>query len=955
MQTFIDKVVEYLQVKFPGDLHNVCVVFPNRRAGLFLKESLSSRIDQPIWLPTMFAIEDFIFHLSGYKPVDPVRLRFYLYQVYLDHEKGVPQPFHEFLNWADVLLKDFNDADMALAEIDSLFGFLNESKALSLWNPDGTPLTDFQLRYLRFYASLSSYYMQLKEQLIAKGQLYQGLAYRNLAEKLLREKIDIPWDYIVFAGFNAMSNAENQMIKSFTEWGLADILWDADAYYFDDANQEAGNYLRKYIKLPNRGEFKWKGNYFQEIDKSIEIIGVPQNVAQAKFCGQLLKDLMKEGKDHRKTAVILNDESLLIPLLNSLPPEIYDFNVTMGLPLKSTPLFGLVHSLIAMNENALNFAGGKNSEIQFFHADLISFVQHHYFDQLIEIRTGLGSRRIFSDWIIEKNKTFISFKEIPDIFSNAGIEMDITELSEVFRPWEDNVNHAIHAILRLLKMLKQLYFDESESIDRFQRHLELEYIFHFTSVFQNLNAMAKSFDYIQDLRTFRLVFHQMIQSITLPFFGEPLKGSQIMGMLESRSLDFETLIMLSVNDDNIPSGKASNSFIPQEIRNQYQLPSFRDRTLVFAYHFYRLLQRAKRIYLLYNTEPGKLSGGDKSRFLFQIQHELKVKIPHIQIEERLVEVPVTDYMDDSRSISKDEFIMERLLKLAEKGFSASSLNAYRRCSLQFFYRYIAGIQETREIEDAIEESTLGSVVHEALEILYRPWKGKTLQPQHIKEMLMQVETALNTALSKQFTGGEVRYGKNLLIVKVAQSFIINFLNKESQWLKEMDDRGSQLTVVDLEKQFTKSFELRKDTRVISIKLIGYFDRVDLSDGKIRIIDYKTGKVDQKDLKLTNWDDLLQDTDLDKCFQLLFYQYLYSANFPDQQDKVEASIVSLRNLSAGPLRLMTPENESSMEMMRKTESALSSLFEELFDPDRDFTKTDEPDDCLFCAFKTICNR
>jgi ATP-dependent helicase/nuclease subunit B len=955
MQTFIDKTAEYLLSRFPRGLENVCVVFPNRRAGLFLKESLSSRIDKPIWVPAVFAIEDFVFRVSGYKPVDSFRLRFYLYQVYLDLESGAPQPFYEFLNWADVLLKDFNDADMALADIDSLFGYLSESKALSLWNPEGTPLTDFQLRYLRFYASLSSYYKRLKDQLISKGQLYQGLAYRTLAEKLMNERVELPWNFIVFAGFNAMSNAEDQIVKSFIGRGSADILWDADCYYFDDINQEAGHYLRKHFKSFNKAEFKWKGNYFQDISKSIEMIGIPQNVAQVKYCGMLLSDLMKEGNDPRKTAVILNDETLLIPLLNSLPPEINDLNVTMGLPLQNTPLFRLIHCLITLNENALNFTGGINNEIRFFHADLVSFVEHHYFNHLLEFRTGLGSRRIFSDWIIQKNKTFISYNEIPDIFSSAGIAIDVADLTGVFRPWGNNVYQAIDAILSLLKMLRHLFFDEAERLQKFQRNLDIEYIFHFTSVFRNLDEMVRSFDYIQDLRSFRMVFYQMIQSIRLPFYGEPLKGSQIMGMLESRSLDFENLIMLSVNDDYIPAGKSSNSFIPLEIKHLYQISSFKDRDSIFAYHFYRLLQRAKRIYLLYNTEPGKLSGGDKSRFLFQIQHELKVKIPQIQLKERLVELPVADHVDNSKSISKDKFVMERLHLLAEKGFSASSLNTYRRCSLQFFYRYIAGIDENREIEETIEESTLGSVVHEVLEILYHPTKGKILRSQHIKEMLLQADTALNTALSRHFAGGELKFGKNLLIVKVAQSFIINFLNKEIQWLKEIEESGSQLSVMDLEKKFTKSFELLKDPKVITIKLTGYFDRVDICDGKIRIIDYKTGKVDQKDLKFTNWDDLLQDTSLDKCFQLLFYHYLYSANFPDRHDKIEAMIVSLRNLKAGPLRLMTPENESSMMIMKKMESVLSLLFEELFDPHKDFTMTDKPEDCLYCSFKTICNR
>lgn len=954
MQTFIDKTAEYLLSRFTNGLENVCIVFPNRRAGLFLKDSISLKISNPIWLPSMLAVEDFVFKLSGCKTIDPVRLRFDLYQVFLDIEKENPQPFYEFLNWADVLLKDFNDADMDLAEIDKLFGYLSEAKAMSLWNPDGSSLTGFQLRYLRFYSSLSLYYFQLKDRLIAKNQLYQGLAYRVLAEKMHKEKFELPWDYIVFAGFNALSNAEELIVRSFTERGIAEMLWDSDSYYVDDRNQEAGYFLRKNLISSNTGEAKWKGNYFMDVPKAIEIIGVPQNVAQVKLCGQLLTDLIKEGGNPQKTAVILNDETLLIPLLNSLPPEIIDFNVTMGIPLKSTPLFGLINHLFSLNENALNFSAGS-SDMKFFHADFISFAEHHYFRELITSIAGIGNRTLFSEWISQNNKAFITYKEISDLISKTTTKDDVTELTGILRPWGTNVNLAIQSTTRLLLLLKEFYSGENHPVNEFQRKLELEYIFHFLSVLQNLDELVKSFNNIPDLRTLKMVFYQMIRSVTLPFYGEPLKGLQIMGMLESRSLDFDNLIMLSVNDDYIPSGKIANSFIPHEIKQYFQLSSFRERNAVFAYHFYRLIQRAKRVYLLYNTEPEGLSGGDKSRFLLQLQHELKLKSPQSQISERLIELPAVEVADDSISIAKSKFVMDRLYKLAQKGFSASSLNSYRRCSLQFYYRYIAEIADNQDIEEAMAESTLGSVVHEVLNQLYKPYKGKAISVQNVKDMLIEVETFLKYALAKHFAGGEIRYGKNLLLVKVAQSLIMNFLKKEIEILKKTENGGSGLFIIDLEKKFDRQFILVKEPHEISIKQIGYFDRIDIFDGIIRIIDYKTGRVEQKDLKFTNWEDLFDDSRLDKCFQLLFYLYLYIGNYPDNADKVQVNILSLRNLSAGPLCLNPPENVSNTEIMQNMNVVLNSLFSNLLDPQMTFTKTDKTEDCLYCSFKTICNR
>jgi ATP-dependent helicase/nuclease subunit B len=955
MQTFIDKTADYLFTRFPVGLENVCVVFPNRRAELFLKESLSAKISKPVWMPSVMSIEDFVFHLSGYKHIDPVRLRFDLYDVYLTHEKRAPQPFYEFLNWADVLLKDFSDADMALADPDKLFGYLSEAKALSLWNPEGTPLTDFQLKYLHFYSSLSIYYNHLKEKLLDKDQVYQGLAFRVLAEKFLKERIVLPWEFIVFAGFNALSRAEEQIVRSLSDWKVANLLWDADSYYLDDQSQEAGHYLRKNLKTFTNGEINWVGNYFRAIPKSIEIIGVPQNVAQVKLCGQILKELMNEGIDPGKTAVILNDETLLIPLLTSLPPEMDDFNVTMGFPLKNTPLFGFINHLFSLNENALKFNRGENGEIRFFYSDLISFADHHYFAELLETWTGKGRAPLFADWLTRNNKTFITFHEIIEILSKSAGAKDVSGLTVVLKPWGNDIQLAIRTIAQLLNLLKDLYLSDKEREKDFQNKLELEYIFRFSSVLQNLGEMVTSIDHISDLKTFRMVFNQMIQSVIIPFYGEPLKGTQIMGMLETRSLDFEYLIMLSVNDDHIPMGKTDNSFIPVEVKHHFQLPSFKERNTVVAYHFYRLLQRAKRVFFLYNTEPGVLSGGDKSRFILQLQHELKSKSPQSQVGEKVVELPVVQEAEIPLSIAKSNYVIDRLHQIAEKGFSASSLNAYRRCSLQFFYRYIAGIEEPRELEETLEESTLGSVVHNVLEELYEPAKGKSISVKDIQNMSARVPLLLDNALAKHFTGGETRFGKNLLIVKVAHSLIINFLAREAQNLAEYGDRESPLIVVDLEKQFTTWFHLPKGSVFIPIKLIGYFDRIDLFGETTRIIDYKTGKVEPGDLKFGNWDDLLHDSNLDKCFQLLFYLYLYHGNNPNRIDKVDANIISLRNLSAGPLRVSPPEHEAPQQLVNKMEDTLKTLFSDLFDTQKGFTKTEKKEDCRYCSFKSVCNR
>ncbi len=428
-------------------------------------------------------------------------------------------------------------------------------------------------------------------------------------------------------------------------------------------------------------------------------------------------------------------------------------------------------------------------------------------------------------------------------------------------------------------------------------------------------------------------------------------------MLETRNLDFERLIMLSVNDDFIPSGSVANSFIPFEIKREYKLPTYRERNAVFAYHFYRILQRSKQIYLLYNTESGELGGGDKSRFILQVQNELTKYNPNIIIKEKILSVPVRkSYSDSSITINKSPQILEVLKTYLQKGCSASAINVYRNCSLQFYFRYIIGLEETDKIEETIEASTLGTVVHDVLQKLYNPFKHKVLLPSDIKSNTQKIKSLIAHSFNENYLGGDVNFGKNLLIVRVANIFIQKFLNGEMKFVNDLKKNGEELIIEDVEHKYMAQLAFNDGKQAYEVSLKGIFDRVDKVGDNVRIIDYKTGKVNQWDLKFKDWEDLISDPKLDKCFQLLYYSYIYSKSQSSNFTNIRPGIISFRNLKQGFMSLGLPDNASfSEDAILHFESILQEIFLAMLNPEISFSQTIEEENCKYCAFKSICNR
>ena len=492
--------------------------------------------------------------------------------------------------------------------------------------------------------------------------------------------------------------------------------------------------------------------------------------------------------------------------------------------------------------------------------------------------------------------------------------------------------------------------------------IQLEFLFGFSCVIHQVESLIKKYDAVKNLKTLHQLFIRISETTTLPFYGEPLKGLQIMGMLETRTLDFKNLIMLSVNEDLIPSSKTAHSFIPFDIRKIFHLPTYKHKNAVYAYHFYRLLQRAEVINLLYNTEPDELGGGEKSRFIKQIQQEISLYNPEITITDQILSAPPVPGREfPPIKVEKTSDIMVLLKEKAVRGLAPTSLNSYRRCRLQFYFSCIAGIEEQKELEDTIDPQVLGQAVHDVLNHLYKPFINQSLTTETIDSMIPLIPSLMDKAFEKKYKGSDLAYGKNFLLVNVANIMTRNFLYEEKRNVEKLLAEGTAWTIKFLEKFLSKSIQLQLAEEIIEITLKGFVDRVDLTGNSIRIIDYKTGLVDKKELVLQEWTDLLDDPEKDKCFQLLMYAYLLDDVFRITDATVEAGIMSLKRVKTGFLPIAIPNEKEGLNKgidhhsLKSFEEILFRILQEMFDPEVPFDQTENLDICKRCPYINLCGR
>ncbi|MEN8138317.1 MAG: PD-(D/E)XK nuclease family protein [Bacteroidota bacterium] len=920
MQSFISQAVNSI-LKLDNKIEDHIIILPSKRAGVFFKDELNRQIQQPTWAPRIMTIEDLVTEISGYKIIDNINLLFNFYEVYLENNiDSNPDSFDKFSKWATMALYDFNEIDRYLINSENLFSNLRDAKKIESWTPDKP--TELINNFLRFWNRLEIYYNALRNKLTKQGQAYQGMAFRYASENILEYLKELPSDKTIhLVGFNALNKAEENLISTLLENKRAKIYWDADKYYFENELQEAGIFLRKYNKWKffESNNFNWIQDNLKG-EKNIKIIGVPKMVGQAKAAGQILDEISaKENpKDKfRSTALVLAEENLLLPTLNSLSEVVDNINITMGYPIINTPLAGLFELVFKLQDKVVKLNRTK-SDKPFYHQDLIAILKHPI------IKTFLSEENKTSDKIINEintnNLVFIGEKDLLKINSNPILKI-------IFKNWNNSTDNAIQACIDIIIKLKEFYVADANNYK-----LELEYLFRFSQIFNQLSSLTKKFPYITELKVLSSFFNQILSSETISFKGEPLLGLQLMGMLETRVLDFETVILSSANEGILPSGNTQNSFIPYDIKLEAGLPTYQEKDAIYAYHFYRLIQRAKNIYLLYNTEADDFGSGEKSRFITQLIHESG---KNTNIEEYILAGKPSINQNRNIRINKNQNILERLNELGEKGYSPSALSMYMRNPLDFYYQKVLKLVEQDDVEEIAGYNTLGNVVHEVLEDLYQPFIGKFIKVEDVENMIPLVKDLTIEKFLKLYKNGDIDHGKNLLINKVAEEFVNNFLKSEIKLLS----KGSQLKIIGLEKQMTAEIFVKELNK--NVKIFGYIDRVDQLDGVIRVLDYKTGKVDTKELKVSSFGDITEDEGKPKALQvmayaLMIFQEMKKKSLANQE--ITAGVIALKKVEKN-LLMLSDEKGHTLSIkendLEEYKSTLAKLFTEIYSVDIPF--------------------
>ena len=939
MPTFLEQLVNEVMQKHAHQLKDICVVFPTRRAGLFFKKELSTKISSPVWSPAVFSIQDFVLQLSGKNIPDNLTLIFELYDSYKTFFPS--DDFAKFYPWGDLMLKDFDDIDKYLIHADKVFSTVTDlhkiDEDFALAEEDMERLRIFwknffdrdpsllRNEFLNTWKHLHHIYVSFRKRLESKNIAYEGMAYRKLADDLSNAsyKIKHPFTHTIFAGFYALSPAEKTILKYFMDSGKASSFWDADSYYIDDTSQEAGRFFRNNALI--EPGFLWKQDHFKNSKKEIEFISVPLLVGQAKYAGNILSSLMKENNFiSEKTAVVLPDEVLLFPMLYSLPEELKDVNVTMGYPLRQTPLYNLFEALMTLQKNSRRSKAGDES---YFFRDILNVINHPY------IR--LVADKPIRDWISKQKENFIRMQ------SSMLLKIDSPEIFKNIFSKIDKPDQAFSWFKKILRLILEAMREQDF---RFHR-LESEFVYNFYTNLSRLEDALKDNPVVDNIDTLWKIYREIITSVTIPFTGEPLKGLQLMGFLETRVLDFDNIIILSVNEDVLPAAGNSPSFIPFNIRKAFGLPTFEEQHAVSAYHFYRLLQRAGKIFLLHNSETSGLTTGEPSRFLLQLEHEMQKRFPeNISIVQKTVSTKAVKEEIKPIVINKNESVRKELLRFISDGssepakkFSPSSLNMYIACPLRFYFHYIAELKEVDEPEEDMEAATFGNVLHYAMKLIYNDIV--VFEKDSIPELINKVEDCINKAIEVEYISIEQLEGKNILFKNIIHELILRILHSEKSY--------APFKILQLEKDESILFSFnQKDF----IKLYGKIDRVDEKDDIIRIIDYKTGKVNKK--KYDSISDLFSEPALKEAFQASYYAYLINRKNPGRE--IKSGLMYVKELSEG-IHFLNNGASFTTEQFNEFEISLTTLLQEIFNSETPFVQTKDEKLCKYCDFKTICNR
>lgn len=1057
MNTFIDHIIQHSvgKIKHTTDLQNHVYVFPTKRAGKFFEKALVKHVKRKyMFAPQIFSISDFFRHVyeNFVAPnaiiIPPAKAVFELFLCYKNHEPEVN--FDSFYTWGQLVLKDFDEIDKYLADTDKLFTSIKDIKNLDkefaipqeqlsfikeFWRVlEKENNTDMEKEFIRIWEILGQVYPNFKETLIQKQYAYEGMAQKIIVEQLLSGTLQLPFERIVWAGFSALSTIERLFIEYITQDSQNGyVYWDTDSYYMNDERQEAGYFLRQYYKMwKNHDRHNWEAQTdLTRAYKQIRVVGVPLKVGQAKYTGQVLEQIV----DHKtldivKTTIVLGDENLLFPILYALPSNVERLNITMGYPLRNTPLFQLLEQIVQLHKIAVKNDPNDPTARPLYYAKTVLYILNNPFikslekekvEQCINYITRNNKIRLYPESVyarffkttvtttqkeayieqiqqqnvhelpLELYEAFehpifaVLFKDIsqPKIYPTPSvgiIEVFEKILELLYRHFTAEILQKIDINLKMSEENYIFAADETAEQDgdtvepdvdtempntepttaEINLPIEAELIYNMLKHLHIIESTLKDYRQIVTLDTFWKLFKQMLQEQRLNFIGEPVRGLQLMGFLETRVLDFENIILLAVNEGVIPTTKSNATFIPFNLRRAFNMPTNNDYDAAAAYNFYHLLQRSKNIYLLYNTEINAMGDQEKSRFILQIENELLPQNPNITYLSKIIMPPL---QNNPKCIGVEKIIIPKTPDIIDilneyqvpdtndpdadtnsKRIFPTALLTYINCPVEFYWRYIAQLKDVNNIDDLIEDidnRLFGNILHRAIELLYKPFCQYPITATIIKKLL-ESPKLINRCLNKAFEDNlfEIpKEGKNALIKRVLKRLVEKVL--------ENDMNDAPFKIIGLEThEYTTDFTLSNGT-VVGIK--GVIDRIDSIEIPeigtcYRVLDYKTGEVEIVKAKNVNKEDLatyfekyFNDPKYKAGFQIYLYAYLFWKN-NNQMPFVKAGLYTLKRINQGILFVRDGE-VLTKDDFEAFEKKLRALLDELFNPEIPFVQTE----------------
>tara|TARA_A100001011_G_C14318933_1_gene849445 strand:- start:137 stop:2875 length:2739 start_codon:yes stop_codon:yes gene_type:complete len=911
VNSFLGNVVQKLKAQQPN-WENICFVLPNRRAQLFLQKELTGALEGPLILPQSFSINDFVVAISMLKPATDLEQQQALYQSYckLINKSEKPNSFETFLGWSTPLLKDLNTIDQYLVDRKDFFSYMSSLNEIRAWGQSQDKMIQ---DYTAFWKRLPAIYKQFLQRLEESGQTTPGMCYRMSTELLESFIQHNSKTQFVFCGFNALSPSEIFIVRELLSQERAQVFWDIDKQMLNDDLHQAGSFIRKYIS--SWPEYKQQpfdqAHKFFHAPKEIEVTEVQQQVGQAKEIGSLLAK-MDTKQDWSKTAVVLADESLLMPLLYALPPSIEKLNITMGLPLDQHPIAIFINALLKM---AL-----RQTAKGFYYSDLESVLS------LPETRAIFTSSASSLDTVLEQAKkdhrSYVDTAFIKSIVPKAAYAMADTIFMMNRTP-----DQWVEDMLELLPF----FYDVQQSQPIKQAYsLAVEKLLVLLCQIKELVAalnQAFSFSLLRNL------YCQLSSAQKLNFVGTPLEGLQILGVLETRAIDFESVFMSGVNEGVLPGQNEQGSWIPYEVKKSFGLPTQDEQDAIFTYHFYRLMYRASNVKLFYNGTTDGIQIGEPSRFIAQWSFD---RPEAHNWKNHTQNVPFVAPPNSHKSIPKTAAVIEKLIELAKSGFSPSGLNVFLKDGYAFYKRYLLGLREEDELETFFSHKTYGMLVHKALEALYTPKIGKKLTQADSKEMIDRVDAVVDEMVKHDYP--QNISGKNVLALAAIKRNIQNLIVQEQADIR----MGNEIEIIALEQKLSI-------TQVVPgidvpVKFKGTIDRVDKYKGDIRVLDYKTGRT--QDLGIMEWTDLVYDPELSQARQLLLYTMLWNKHNPEHP-ATRAGIIGLKDYKKGVHYVgekVSPRGKVSqileLSQMQKSETVFNQLVQALFDPNEPFSEPEE---------------